>query len=79
MQYKLLAVLTVVLLAFSSGWRTRSWYEDSKDKKEIIKQTDKAQQGQNKIIKFHQEVRKANVKDTCYNASMPDDIIKLLK
>lgn len=66
---------------FLAGMATEFKFHLAAETLQAQKETEKAQDGQNKIIDFHQQIQKVYVKDKepCLSKPLPADIKRLLK
>lgn len=75
-----LGIATSILALYTFGvWHVHTWYDGYKTKNIAVAEAKQAEQGQNDIIKFNQQLRKTNAKDPCLNTNIPIDTLKLLK
>lgn len=79
--WKIAAVLGIITIIFTSGMCTEYKFHLASLEKQEQKQVVKAQEGQNKIIEFNQQIKKIYVKVNapCITTTMPDDVISVLK
>lgn len=80
-QYKLYIFIALFLTYTLGVWHVHSWYDGYKNEKVAVAQVEKAQDGQNKIIEFHQQIEKVyvKVKEPCLDTTIPPDINGLLE
>lgn len=78
---KFLGIIAIMAGTFVAGMATEYKFHLATETLEAQHETKKAQEGQNNIVQFHQQIQKIYVKDKepCITKPMPDDIRKLLK
>jgi len=79
--YETYLKIAVILLYTGFIWYCHGIYDNAKLTKIAQHAEIKAEQGQNKIIEFHQQIKKIYVKvnEPCLDKPLPSDIVKLLK
>lgn len=78
--YKFLIYAAIIASIFTAGMITEYKFHLAGEAKQAKVETKKAQQGQNDIIKFNQELSKTDEKkQPCYNTKLSPAVIELLK
>lgn len=75
-----IGLIMAALTMYTAGvWHVHTWYDGYKHQHETEVIADKAQKGQNAIVKFQQDLRKTDAKDKCLTMPIPADTLRLLK
>lgn len=77
--WKLGIVSGYTAFIFALSWHIHTKFDDADKLKIATKQLESAHKTENKIVKFNQDLRRIDAKDTCLVSAIPSDINELLK